>query len=151
MISLAENRQTVYYAELIGVEDVLDADGYKTGEKAKIYSEPKPFLIYVSPSRGDAVWQPFGISHDYTNVMSTCDRDCPITETSVLWIGIKPEPIPVAMTDENGNVLATTNRTVIRFAPEGDDVEYYGHNYTVERKADGLNSILYAIKRTNTT
>lgn len=123
MVSLAENRQTVYYAELLGYTDVLDDDGYKTGEKEKSYSEPQPFLIYVSPSRGDAAWMPFGISHEYTNVMSTCDRDCPITETSVLWIGKSPR-------DGEGNVT--------------------DFNYTVERRAEGLNSILYAIKRVDT-
>ena len=122
MVSLAQNRQKIWYAELDGIVDAVDEDGYKTGEKVKSYTEPQPFLIYVAPSRGDTVWMPFGLARDYTNVMSTCDLRCPITETSVLWIGISPF-------NEDG----TRN-----------DVE---HNYTVERVAIGLNSILYAIKR----
>lgn len=146
MVSLAENRQTVWYSELISVVDVLDEDGYKTGEKEKTYSEPKPFLIYVSPARGDATWMPFGISHSYTNVMSTCDLDCPIEETSVLWIGIAPEPLSnVAVND--GAALVTPKGTLIRVPDTGEDAKYTPHNYTVERKAVGLNSILYAIKR----
>lgn len=146
MVSLAENRQTVYYSELISVTDEVDEDGYKTGEKQKVYSEPKPFLIYVSPARGDATWMPFGISHTYTNVMSTCDKDCPIEETSVLWIGIKPEPESNAASN-GGAVLVSPKGTMIRVPGTGENVEYTPHNYTVERKAVGLNSILYAIKR----
>ena len=122
MVSLASNRQKIWYAELDGYTDVLDEDGYKTGEKQKTYTTPQSFLIYVAPSRGEVTWSPFGIGDNYTNVMSTCDRSCPITEDSVLWIGISPF-------NEDG----TRN-----------DVE---HNYIVTRRADGLNSILYAIKR----
>lgn len=121
MVSLAENRQKIFYGELTGVEDIVDADGYKTGEKRKTYSTPEPFLIYVAPSRGEATWSPFGIGENYTNVMSTCDTSCPITEDTVLWIGINP------------------------FDSEGNVVEE--HNYIVTRVARGLNSILYAIKK----
>ena len=122
MVSLAENRQTVWYAELAGYVDAVDSQGYKTGEKIKSYTEPKSFLIYVAPSRGDTVNMPFGLSSEYTNIMSTCDRDCPITEDSVLWVGISP------------------------YSP-GSETADIPHNYVVERVAYGLNSILYAIKR----
>ena len=122
MVSLAQNRQKIWYAEFAGYTDAVDDQGYKTGEKIKSYTDPKPFLIYVAPSRGDTVNMPFGLSRDYTNVMSTNDLSCPITEESVLWIGISPysTEYPIA------NVP---------------------HNYTVERVAKGLNSILYAVKR----
>lgn len=122
MQSLAENRQTVWYADYKGMVDVLDEDNNKTGEKTIEYTDPKPFLIYVAPSRGNLGWYPFGIGENYTNVMSTCDTTCPIGEHSVLWIGISPF--------SNGSSVA--------------DVP---HNYTVERVAIGLNSILYAVKR----
>ena len=121
MVSLAQNRQTIYYGELDGWEDILDSDGYKTGEKRKTYTTPEPFLIYVAPNKGDATWNPFGIDDNYTNVMSTCDKTCPITEDSVLWIGVNPF-------DDDGNVTAE-------------------HNYTVTRRAEGLNTILFAIKK----
>ncbi len=122
MVSLYENRQTVWYAEYLGEEDMYDADGYKTGEKQKSYTTPQPFLIYVAPSVGDTIWMPFGLSKNYTNVMSTMDKTCPITEDSVLWIGISPF-------NEDG----TRN-----------DKE---HNYIVVRRAEGLNSILFAVDR----
>lgn len=122
MVSLQSNRQKIWYGELSGYTDVVDADGYKTGEKEKTYTTPKPFLIYVSPAKGTNSWNPYGIGDEYSNVMSTCDRTCPITEDSVLWIGDSP------------------------FDPETGDV-IREHNYIVTRKADGLNSILYAIRR----
>lgn len=122
MVSLASNRQKIYYAEYTGMTDIVDSQGYKTGEKEKHYTAPQPFLIYVAPSRGDTVNMPFGLYHEYTNVMSTCDLTCPIQEDSILWIGIDPF-------DEQGNVVRD-------------------HNYTVTRRAQGLNTILFAIKRT---
>lgn len=122
MVSLAQNRQKIWYAEFSGYTDALDDNGYKTGEKIKSYTEPQSFLIYVAPSRGDTVNMPFGLSRDYTNVMSTCDLSCPITEDSVLWIGISPYSSDESVAD-------------------------VPHNYTVERVAKGLNTILYAVKR----
>lgn len=123
MVSLQANRQKIYYGELEGYTDLLDDDGYKTGEKEKVYSTPLPFLIYVSPAKGENSWNPYGIGDEYSNVMSTNDRTCPIKEDSVLWVGIDPE------------IDETTGRATVE------------HNYIVTRKALGLNSILYAIKR----
>ena len=121
MVSLQSNRQKIYYGELTGWQDEYDSEGYKTGEKKKTYSTPAPFLIYVSPAKGTNAWNPYGIGDEYSNVMSTFDRACPINEDSVLWIGVNPF-------DKDGNVI-------------------HEHNYIVTRKADGLNSILYAIKK----
>lgn len=123
MVSLAQNRQKIWFAELESISDMVDSDGYLTGEKHKTYTAPQSFLIYVSPAKGSAVWYPFGIGDDYTNVMSTCDKTCPINEETVLWIGIDPMIDP------------ETGRATVE------------HNYIVDRKAVGLNSILYGIKR----
>ena len=122
MVSLASNRQKIYYGELTGWEDILDSDGYKTGEKRKTYSNPQEFLIYVSPAKGENSWNPYGIGDEYSNIMSTCDRTCPIEEDSVLWVGITPS-----------------------YNTQGSCITE--HNYVVTRKAVGLNSLLYAIKK----
>lgn len=87
MQSLASNTQKIEYALYTGMEDIL-IDGKKTGEKQKGYSEPQTMRIYVSPNKGEAAVEPFGQQEDYTNVMSTCDMSCPITENTILWIGI---------------------------------------------------------------
>ena len=36
MVSLQANRQKIWYGELEGYTDLLDEDGYKTGEKEKV-------------------------------------------------------------------------------------------------------------------
>lgn len=87
MQNLAINQQTIEYALYTGMEDVA-VDGKKTGEKRKTYSAPKKYRIYVSPAKGEAAIDPFGINEDYNNLMSTCDVNCPIKEDTILWIGI---------------------------------------------------------------
>lgn len=124
MQSLRQNRQTVYYALYKGMQDILDANGKKTGEKAKAYTDPEPFEIYVSPNRGAAEVEQFGINENYTNVLSTFDKSLPVKSDSLLWIGVVP------VKDENTG----------RWTP---------HTHTVIRVAKGLNSILVAAREVN--
>ena len=91
MRELEINKQTIYYALLTGYTNAVDSSGYKTGEKTKIYSDPVKYRINVSPARGNAERQTFGIDCNYTHTMSTADLDCPIAEDTVLWVGITPE------------------------------------------------------------
>lgn len=121
MQSLGANTQLIYYALYEGKTDALDANGYKTGEKVKGYSLPHPYRAYVSPNRGSAQGEPFGIELRYTNLMSTCDKTCPIKEDSILWVGVVPETAPYA-----GGTTPYTHRVV--------------------RRAAGLNTILFALE-----
>ena len=91
MRELEINKQTIYYALFNGYTDAVDSSGYKTGEKTKTYTTPVAYRINVSPARGNAVREIFGIDCDYTHTMSTADLDCPIAEDSVLWVGITPD------------------------------------------------------------
>ncbi len=86
MQSLASNTQKIEYALYQGMQDRL-VNGKKTGEKVKTYSNPQPYRIYVSPSKGEANVEMFGQDAEYTNLMSTCDTSCPIDEDTILWIG----------------------------------------------------------------
>lgn len=87
MQSLMSNQRTIYYALYLGVTDIT-SDGYKTGEKKKDYSAPSAFACNVSPARSPADTEPFGINTDYDRTIVTCDMTCPITEDTILWIGI---------------------------------------------------------------
>ena len=116
MQSLRANQQTVYYSLYLGMTDVLNASGYKTGEKLKAYSTPQPIRIFVSPAKGTAEIEQFGVNSDYTNVMSTFDTNCPIVEDTILWIGVTPED------------------------------QYTPYTHRVTKVAKWKNSILYAIK-----
>lgn len=104
--------QTIHYAMFEGMADIV-RDGLKTGGKQKTYSEPVAFKCNVSPARGNADEEQFGISTDYDRTITTCDLTCPIDENSVLWVGI------------------TTDKP---------------HNYKVVRRAQSINSVLFAIK-----
>lgn len=89
MRELERNKQTIYYALLRGYEDAVDSHGYKTGEKTKTYDDPVSYRINVSPARGNANREMFGIDCDYSKTMSTADKTCPIQEDTILWIGIE--------------------------------------------------------------
>ena len=86
MQSLLQNTQPVFYAQYSGKTDIIDSDGYKTGEKQKVYEAPVEKWMNVSASKGTAENDLFGISADYDRVMVTADTDCPITEETILWV-----------------------------------------------------------------
>lgn len=87
MRELERNKQRIYYALYTGKVDAVDANGYKTGEKTKSYSDPVPFRINVSPARGNADREIFGIELSYTRTMTTDKLDCPIDVDTILWVG----------------------------------------------------------------
>ena len=120
MQSLEQNKQTLYYATFSGYTDATDTSGNKTGGKVKTYSDAVQFRANVSAARGTAEVEQFGVNDNYDRTVTTSDLSLPITETSILWIGINP-------TDSGGNAVP--------------------HNYTVVRVARSLNSVTYAIKK----
>ena len=110
MRELERNKQLIYYALYEGKVDKVDSAGYKTGEKEKSYSDPVPFRINVSPARGNAERDGFGIDLNYSRTMSTADVNCPIAEDSLIWIGIEP--------------TAPHNYVVVRKAVSFHDIVY---------------------------
>lgn len=86
MQALGINTQQIWYATQTGYTDILVA-GYKTGEKEKTYTSAVSMWANVSPQRGNADFEPFGVALDYDRTIVTADMDCPIDEHTVLWIG----------------------------------------------------------------
>ncbi len=84
------NQQTIYYSLYEGIEDAVDADGNFTGEQVKAYSEPVAMRMNVSPNKGNAKEEAFGVETSYDRTMLTCQMDCPITEESLIWVGRTP-------------------------------------------------------------
>ena len=123
MRSLARNKQKIYYALYASKTEVVDEYGNKTGEYSVTYSTPVEYHINVSAARGTADVEQFGINANYTKTMVTNDMSCPITESSVLWVGKE------AVVD-----------TVIQ-----------PHNYVVVSVARSINSITYAIREVTVT
>lgn len=113
MLSLDQNKQTIYYALYTGMTDRIK-DGMKTGGKDKTYTEPVAFRCNVSPARGLSEEEQFGINADYDRTIVTTQMDCPIQEDSILWVGI----------------------------PTSE-----AYNYRVVRRAESINSLVFAIKK----
>lgn len=86
MRSLKRNERTIYYANYLGKEELIDEYGNATGSYKVNYTEPKPYKINVSPARGSSDDTLFGTTLNYTKTMVTADLNCPIDEHSVLWV-----------------------------------------------------------------
>ena len=88
MRDLSRNKKTFYYALYLGNTEVIDEFGNKTGQYVPTYSDPTEYRANISPARGTADLEQFGINSNYTKVIVTSDMECPFTETTRLWIGI---------------------------------------------------------------
>lgn len=117
MRELERNKQLIHYALFEGYTDAVDKSGYKTGEKVKTYSDPIELRINVSPARGNADRDIFGIDCSYSRTMTTADTDCPIQEDTVLWVGTDVQNPP--------------NYVVVRKAVSLNDIVYAIREVTV--------------------
>ena len=122
MRTVQRNQIEVWYALKEGMTEIVDSDGNRTGEYEISYSDPVQAWFVLSPNRGAASREPFGIETNYTRLMTTGDMDCPIAEDTILWVGIEP-------TEE----------------VEGETV-LHPNNFVVTRVAPSLNYIVYAIR-----
>lgn len=125
MRCLIRNKVPFYYANLIGSEEIINEDGYKTGEKRLIYDRPKQIEANISVAKGEVVLQLFGGNESYDKIIVSDDTHLPINEYSVIWI----DSVPVF--DEKNNEIITPN------------------NYIVKRIAKSLNSVSIAVNRVN--
>ena len=131
MKALERNKQTFYYALPTGLTNVLDEDGYYTGEQMPSYAKPVKAEMNISPATGRTVLEWFGINEAYDKVLVTDDINCPITETSRLWIDTMPviagEPL------KPGDPPAGSTETP--------------HDYIVVRVGRSLNSVAIGVTK----
>lgn len=127
MRSLNRNKRKIYYALYDSKTEIVDEYGNKTGEFNTEYGSPVEYYINVSAARGAADVEQFGINANYTKTMTTNDLNCPISETSRLWIDREPTTIVEEQVTDNP------------------------HNYVVVSVARSINSITYAIREVNVT
>jgi hypothetical protein len=83
------NQVPFWYQTYEGEVDVVDDEGYQTGETVKKYSKPVKALARISPNTGRSESSPFGVNTDYDKSISTVVR-LPIDEYSKLFIDIEP-------------------------------------------------------------
>lgn len=99
MHTLNRNKQDLWYALKTGDEEVRDENGLLTGEHRITYGDPVHRRMSMSissgannlGSQGMVTLDPFGITTAYTHRLVTEDKNCPINEESLIWIGKTPE------------------------------------------------------------
>lgn len=111
MRCLARNKQKIYYALFSSLTEAVDSNGNYTGEMVMTYETPVEWLVSVSPARGSAVLEQFGVLEKYQLTIVTDDTECPVDESAALWIGIEPTEAP--------------NYCVIRVAKSLNSVTYF--------------------------
>ncbi len=110
MNCLARNKTTIYYATLSGKTELTDEYGNKTGQYELTYAAPVEWAANIRWDSGAVQLDGFGLNQSGTRRIVTCDVDVPITESTVLWIGITP--------DEDGAAGAVQPNFVVAAAPE---------------------------------
>ena len=120
MKALLRNMQTFYYANVSTTAAQYDECGNETGEPSITYDAPVSAQANISPARGTADLEQFGINSDYTKTIVSDNLTLPIDKSTILWIGIAP--------DKDG---------------EAGTIK---HNYVVVGVAKSLNSVTIAVK-----
>lgn len=119
MKTIQRNQVAVWYSLCEGEQEIIDGNGNRTGEYDIQYADPVQTYMVISPNRGSAARDPYGISTNYTNVMTTGDLDCPIAEDSVLWIGTDPTVEVAGQT-----VKLPHTHIVVRVSPSLNYIQY---------------------------
>lgn len=120
MKALLRNKREFYYANISITADAEDEYGNLTGEQNITYSSPVKAEANISPARGSADLDMFGINANYTKTIVTDDLTIPIDKSTILWIDSVP--------DKNG---------------EAGTVK---HDYVVVQVAKSMNSVTIAVK-----
>lgn len=82
-------KKPLYYALSEGKKELLDENGDETGDIVDTFSVPVPFYANISPNKGSASAEPFGLSLDYTKTIMTTE-DLPISEGTHIWQSTTP-------------------------------------------------------------
>lgn len=113
---LERNKQLIYYSLYVKKEAILDEYGNSTGQYKVIYGDPTPFKANIAYTQGEKSIQQFGIDINYDKVIVTTDMDCPIAETSILWIDnldtSKPHDYIVSQVARSLNSISITVKKV---------------------------------------
>lgn len=91
MRCLERNKSTFYYCLYKSMEMQTDKYGNETSAPKVLYESPVKMRANVSPATGYTQANQFGYLENYDKVIVTDDMDCPITESTVLFVEKEPE------------------------------------------------------------
>lgn len=143
MKTLRRNKQKIWYCTYTGeIVEILDENGNRTGEKIPMYDKWQEYDVNVSPATGLSVSEQFGNLDNYDKVLVTDDTNCPITESTVLFVDKDPG---LDVIETHFVVPATALLADDEIAP----IEYAvpDYDYIVRRVAKSLNSVSIAIAK----
>lgn len=118
MRTCQRNKRPIYYALFTGQADVIDADGFYTGEKSLTYGTPTKAKMNVSGGRGVAEIELFGIDNPFTRTAVTDDLETNFNTDTIFWFGIEPGDTATAIPHNYRctGVSRTINQVVIALA-----------------------------------
>ena len=133
---LTRNMQDLWYANPTGTEYVVDDNNLKTGDRKTTYGEPvkKRMSVTRNSARGDAWLRANGIVTEYTHTALTCDKQCGMTEESIVWYGIEPTKTVTEEKTIDGHTVTVRTKVPVP------------HNYVVTGKNPSLNCLMYYLK-----
>ena len=111
MRSLERNKKTLYYALYDEEIPVTDEYGNDTGQTAPGYYNPVKIRARVTPNKGNASEEAFGITTDYDRVIIST-KELPITETSIAWVDTMP------VIEQDGSTKTPHDFKVVKIAPD---------------------------------
>ena len=121
---MSRNKVEIYYALYDKLEIIRNAAGHEIGRRP-IYHNPVRAMVRVTPARGEATDQIFGVALNYDKTLIYGKNLLPIEETTALYIDRMPELKDDGSTDTR-------------------------HDYTVTRIAADINYTTVAISKTTT-
>ena len=125
MRGMEQNKQSFWYALYERSEPILDEYGNEVGLKP-VYGSPIKSSGNISTARGSTETGQFGAIAVYAKTINPMPVDCPIDESSVLWL----DNVPVI--DEDGKTVTP-------------------YDYVVTRVACSINHKAYTLKRVEIT
>lgn len=69
---------------------ILDSDGNDTFEVKAGFSLPVDFKASLSSGKSDSESTEFGTDVSYDRIISTCKKELPIDENSLIWVTSEP-------------------------------------------------------------
>ena len=85
------NKKTFYFRPYEGKTEILDDDGYGTGNYQLSYGTLHECRGSISPNKGRASIEMFGTDLSYNKTIIVDDMDIEMDENSIVWI--KKDPI----------------------------------------------------------
>lgn len=136
MRCLARDKRWVLAAFFVEKRACEDEQGRLTGKHEVVRTEPMPFLVSVSASKGTAENSLFGIDLDYDKTIIIEDVELPIDESTVFWVDNVEQELFLGAANSSEDEAFTWMGAL--------DVS---HDYVVKRVAKTPNCLAVAVKR----